>query len=160
MSGSIGSCLTSWLPVIIELENEDLKAALRKTIMEYIVSDKPSCRLVSLKYAEALIGQDDMDLRWMLLKASGDPRDPIRSEAFRQLEKSLQKPVPPAPLIIGFLWSSLQKDFRKNRAEATQPAYNSLVHQNVRTVALMNTDFDSLYFSRLPDTCMHCSKPP
>lgn len=141
IAGAIVSCLTTWLPLFLESTEEELRAKLREVISEHIRSDFPNCRLAALKYAEALIGEQDMDLRWQLIQASGDDRDAIRTEALRQLEKSLQKPAPPTSVIIGSLWSSLQKDYRRNSSSETDgaarvdPSYNNLVHQNVSKIA-------------------------
>lgn len=133
MSAAMVSCLTTWLPLFLESENRSSRANLTSAISDHISSELPNCRLAALKFAEALIGEDDMDLRWVLIQSAGDQRDSIRSEAMRQLEKSLQKPLPPASLIIGALWSSLQKDIHRpsngNGGEKAAPVYNSLIHQ-------------------------------
>ncbi|CAP35853.1 Protein CBG18387 [Caenorhabditis briggsae] len=132
VSSAIVSCLTTWLPLFLESEKAELRTRLREFISEYINSESPNCRLAALKYAEALIGENDMNLRWILIQSAGDQRDSIRSEALRQLEKSLQKPTPPPSVIIGALWSSLHKDYRRAANETTNTTvntYNSLVHQ-------------------------------
>ncbi|CAO4369371.1 unnamed protein product [Caenorhabditis nigoni] len=132
VSSAIVSCLTTWLPLFLESEKAELRTRLREFISEYINSESPNCRLAALKYAEALIGENDINLRWILIQSAGDQRDSIRSEALRQLEKSLQKPTPPPSVIIGALWSSLHKDYRRAANETTNTTvntYNSLVHQ-------------------------------
>uniref|UniRef100_A0A1I7TME9 Proteasome-associated protein ECM29 homolog n=1 Tax=Caenorhabditis tropicalis TaxID=1561998 RepID=A0A1I7TME9_9PELO len=133
VSGAIVSCLTTWLPIYLEAEEEEKRAKLREVISEYIQSERPNCRLAALKYAEALIGENDMDLRWILIQSSGDQRDSIRSEALRQLEKSLQKPTPPTSILIGALWSSLQRDYRHIHGGTDgniASYYNNFIHQN------------------------------
>uniref|UniRef100_A0A8R1HP39 Proteasome-associated protein ECM29 homolog n=1 Tax=Caenorhabditis japonica TaxID=281687 RepID=A0A8R1HP39_CAEJA len=132
VASSIGSCLSTWLPMFLQSEKAEIRVFLKDVIREYITSQRPACRLVSLKYAEALLGEDDMDLRWMLLQASGDSRETIQSEAIRQLEKSLEKPSPPVPLLIGAIWSSLQKDFSENTNENERRAelcFSHKIHQ-------------------------------
>ncbi|EGT34870.1 hypothetical protein CAEBREN_22673 [Caenorhabditis brenneri] len=133
VAGAIVSCLTTWLPMFLEPAEEAKRAQLREGISERIQSDHPSCRLAALKYAEALIGENDMDLRYRLILSSGDQRDSIRTEALRQLEKSLLKPTPPTSLLIGALWSSLQKDYHHNRVEGEHHSgqtFDITVHQN------------------------------
>ncbi|VDL63938.1 unnamed protein product, partial [Nippostrongylus brasiliensis] len=62
-------CLTQWLEGFRSLKDPTLMEKLKSLIQEFINS---KCRLIALKYMEAFLTSDEVDLRWMLLQSCGD----------------------------------------------------------------------------------------
>ncbi|KHN87201.1 Proteasome-associated protein ECM29 -like protein [Toxocara canis] len=97
VSASIIDCLVTWLPTFCALNDAASAGVLQTLISSYIQHDSPKCRLVALKYVEALVKSPALEFRWMLCQACGDARDEIRREACRLLELSVsQKQFMPA----------------------------------------------------------------
>uniref|UniRef100_A0A1I7XTF6 MMS19 nucleotide excision repair protein n=1 Tax=Heterorhabditis bacteriophora TaxID=37862 RepID=A0A1I7XTF6_HETBA len=65
-------CLISWLPGFCKLDSPEVAKKLKILIEVYAVHDNSKCRMVALKYVEALLSSEEMDLKWMLLNACGD----------------------------------------------------------------------------------------
>ncbi|WKX98489.1 hypothetical protein Q1695_013850 [Nippostrongylus brasiliensis] len=102
-------CLTQWLEGFRSLKDPTLMEKLKSLIQEFIAHENSKCRLIALKYMEAFLTSDEVDLRWMLLQSCGDSRDEIRSEAIRLLNVSLKVDVS-VEAALSYLWAHLSGD--------------------------------------------------
>uniref|UniRef100_A0A183GVE7 RICTOR_N domain-containing protein n=1 Tax=Heligmosomoides polygyrus TaxID=6339 RepID=A0A183GVE7_HELPZ len=112
--------------------DRSLTEKLKSLIQEFITHENSRCRLIALKYTEAFLSSDDIDLRWMLLQSCGDNRDEIRNEASRLLDVSLRMRIS-IEVVITYLWDHLCADIidpetGKEKTSSSQ-AFSPLVHQ-------------------------------
>nr|CDJ87643.1 HEAT domain containing protein [Haemonchus contortus] len=125
-------CLTQWLDGFRKLTDQSLNEKLKALVQEFLTHENSKCRLIALKYMEAFLSSDEMDLRWMLLRACGDSRDEIRGEATRLLEVSLKVDVP-VEMAVFYLWNHLKDDIvdsetGKEKSPSSQ-SISPLIHQ-------------------------------
>uniref|UniRef100_A0A914UY02 Uncharacterized protein n=2 Tax=Plectus sambesii TaxID=2011161 RepID=A0A914UY02_9BILA len=127
VAGAIVDCLTTWLPVFSSVRDVSTRTILQALIGTYVAHDSPKCRLVSLKYIEALLQSPDVESRWMLCNAYGDSREDIRKEALRllQLSLSVSSYVPPFALVVKYFADKL---FSQGRSKIT----NDTMHMCTR----------------------------
>ncbi|CAD6185669.1 unnamed protein product [Caenorhabditis auriculariae] len=132
---AIVDCLVSWLPAFCQAaaqQSEKTSLILREFIAAHVAHENAKCRLVALKYIEALINENEMELKWMLLKTAGDNRDEMRQEATRLLDLSLHRAVPAIPLVVVDLWTRLENDIEDNdglEKLSSKQAYSNLIHE-------------------------------
>ncbi|KAF1762207.1 hypothetical protein GCK72_010469 [Caenorhabditis remanei] len=129
VASAIAACLISWIPLFAEAKDQELRQKTTTVISEIMMSKENHARMVAMKYAEVMMGDGNTTLLWNLIRSAGDNRDTIRSEAFRQLEKSLEKHSPHTSSIIEGFWKNLHPDFPPNKGEGTLPLFNILIHQ-------------------------------
>ncbi|VDK85675.1 unnamed protein product [Litomosoides sigmodontis] len=93
VSFAIADCLVSWIPAFCALNDVALSGVLEALISSYIIHESPKCRLVALKFVEALVKTSSLGFRWMLCRTCGDPRDEMKREALRLLDLSVANPA-------------------------------------------------------------------
>ncbi|KAK5969483.1 hypothetical protein GCK32_003532, partial [Trichostrongylus colubriformis] len=129
---AVVDCLTQWLEGFRKLTDQSLNEKLKTLIQEFLTHENSKCRLIALKYMEAFLKSDEIDLRWMLLQACGDDRDEIRGEATRLLDVSLKVDVP-VEVVVSYLWEHLKGDIvdpvtGKEKSPSSQ-GISPLIHQ-------------------------------
>ncbi|KAK6009072.1 HEAT repeat protein, partial [Ostertagia ostertagi] len=131
---AVVDCLTQWLEGFRKLTDQSINEKLKSLIQEFLTHENSKCRLIALKYMEAFLSSDEIDLRWMLLQACGDNRDEIRGEATRLLDVSLKVDVP-IEKVASYLWDHLKVDIvdsetGKEKSQSSQ-VISPLIHQMV-----------------------------
>uniref|UniRef100_A0A0M3JED0 Proteasome-associated protein ECM29 homolog (inferred by orthology to a human protein) n=1 Tax=Anisakis simplex TaxID=6269 RepID=A0A0M3JED0_ANISI len=116
--------LISWLPIFCTLNDAANIGVLQTLISSYIQHESPKCRLVALKYVEALVKSPAVEFRWMLCQACGDARDEMRREARRLLELSIsdRKFMPDFEDMAEYLHKKLKLDMETTTELAERDA--------------------------------------
>jgi hypothetical protein len=155
VASAIVDCLTTWLPVFSSMQDVAAMKILQALIGTYVahvlanvteeiimtsVQESPKCRLVSLKYIEALLSSSDVESRWMLCNAYGDSREDIRKEALRllQLSLSVSSTVPSFAVVVGLFADKL---FSQGRAKITNDTWHIVSFRSYAFLHVANARF-------------------
>uniref|UniRef100_A0A915BK96 Proteasome-associated protein ECM29-like protein n=4 Tax=Parascaris TaxID=6254 RepID=A0A915BK96_PARUN len=123
IAAAIVDCLITWLPTFCSLNDAAISGVLQTLISSYLQHDSGKCRLVALKYVEALVRSPAVEFRWMLCQACGDARDEMHREARRLLELSIsdQQFMPPFEEMAQYLHKKLKLDREPAKVVETGP---------------------------------------
>uniref|UniRef100_F1KQ69 Proteasome-associated protein ECM29 n=1 Tax=Ascaris suum TaxID=6253 RepID=F1KQ69_ASCSU len=123
IAAAIVDCLIMWLPTFCSLNDAAASGVLQTLISSYLQHESGKCRLVALKYVEALVKSPAVEFRWMLCQACGDARDEIHREARRLLELSISDKqfMPPFEEMAHYLHKKLKMDKEPTKVVETGP---------------------------------------
>lgn len=65
-------CLNSWRGAFTTTEDSTVLEKLKDIVKANIAHENNRTRLSAIKYAEALLGTGNMEVRWLLIRGAGD----------------------------------------------------------------------------------------